>query len=42
MLHGSALPFEVANTNQFFWEIGKLSATDFVVLDQRITINYFA
>ena len=26
----------------FFWEVGKLNATDFVVLDQRITINRFA
>ena len=42
MYHGSGLPFEVANNNQFFWKIGKLDATDFVVLDQRITINRFA
>ena len=42
MLHGSGLPFEVANNYQFFREIGKLNATDFVVLDQRITINRFA
>ena len=33
MLHGSGLPFEVANNYQFFWEVGKLAATDFVVLD---------
>ena len=26
----------------FFGKIGKLNATDFVVLDQRITINRFA
>jgi|ETNmetMinimDraft_19_1059907.scaffolds.fasta_scaffold192638_2 hypothetical protein len=26
----------------FFWEVGKLDATDFVVLDQRITLNRFA
>ena len=42
MLHGNGLPFEVANNYQFFWESGKLNATDFVVLDQRITINRFA
>ena len=33
MVHGSGLPFEVANNYQFFWEIEKLNATDFVVLD---------
>ena len=25
-----------------FWEVGKLYATDFVVLDQRITLNRYA
>ena len=39
MLHGSGLPFEVANNYQFFWEIEKLNATDLVILDQRMTIN---
>jgi hypothetical protein len=39
MLHGSGLQFEVTNNYQCFLEIGKLSAADFVVLDQRITIN---
>ena len=42
MYHGSGLPFEVANNNQFFWEIEKLNATDFVILDKRMTINHFA
>ena len=42
MLHGSGLPFEFANNYQFFWEVGKLDAIDFVVLDQRITLNRFA
>jgi len=31
MLYGSSLPFEVANNYQFFCEIDKLNATDFVV-----------
>ena len=42
MLHGSGLPFEFANNYQFFWEVGKFDATDFVVLDQRITLNRYA
>ena len=42
MLHGSGLPFEVANNYQFFLEVGKLDATDFVALDQRTTLNRFA
>ena len=42
MYHGSGLPFEFANNYQFFWEVGKLDATDFVVLDQPITLNRYA
>ena len=42
MLHGSGLPFEVANNYQFFWKVGKLDAIVFVVLDQRITLNRLA
>ena len=41
MLHGSGLPFEVANNYQFFQEFDKLNATDFVVLDQPMAINRF-
>ena len=35
------LPFEFANNYQFL-EVGKLDATVFVVLDQRIILNRFA
>ena len=34
------LSFQIITS--FFWEVGKLAATDFVVLDQRITLNRYA